>query len=70
LARLQWPTSVILATQEAEIRRITVRSHLRKIVGKTLLKKTVHKSRAGRVLKVKVLSSNPSTAKEKNLKLF
>jgi hypothetical protein len=32
LARRQWPTPVILATQEAEIRRIMVQSHIGQIV--------------------------------------
>jgi hypothetical protein len=36
LARWWWLTSVILATQEAEIRRIEVQSHLREIVCETL----------------------------------
>jgi hypothetical protein len=31
-ARYQWLTSVILATQEAKIRRITVQSQLRQVV--------------------------------------
>jgi hypothetical protein len=39
----------ILATQEAEIRRITVQSQLRQIVCKTLSWKTLHKNRAGGV---------------------
>jgi hypothetical protein len=36
MARYQWLTPVILATQEAEIRRIVVRSQPRQIVLKTL----------------------------------
>jgi hypothetical protein len=40
---------VILATQEAEIRRITVRSQPRHRVCKTLSQKIHHKNRAGRV---------------------
>jgi hypothetical protein len=40
----QWLTLVILATQEAEIRRIT---DPRQIVGETLLKKTHHKKKKG-----------------------
>jgi hypothetical protein len=40
---------VILATQEAEIRRIFVQSRLRQIVRETLSQKTFHKNRAGGV---------------------
>jgi ribosomal protein S20 len=40
---------VILATQEAEINRITVQSQPRQIVQKTLSRKILHKNRAGRV---------------------
>jgi hypothetical protein len=40
---------VILATQEAEIRRITVRSQPGQVVHETLARKTLHKNRAGRV---------------------
>jgi hypothetical protein len=39
-----WLTLVILATHEAEIRRITVQSQPRKIVHKTLSQKTLHKN--------------------------
>jgi hypothetical protein len=59
---------VILATQEAEIRRITVQSQSRQIVCETLSHKTLHKTRAGEWLKVKALSSNPSIAKKKKRK--
>jgi hypothetical protein len=42
---------VILAIQEAEIRRITVRSQQRQIVlGDSILKKTLCKKRTGRVI--------------------
>jgi hypothetical protein len=34
-----WPTPIILATQKAEIRRITVQSQTRQIVQRTLLRK-------------------------------
>jgi hypothetical protein len=57
---------VILATQEAEIRRTAVRSQHGQIVHKTLSQKTHHKKGlggTGGVLKVKALSSSPSTAK-------
>jgi hypothetical protein len=46
-ARHQWLTPIILATQEAEVRRISVQSQLRQIVHKTLSQKTHHKNRAG-----------------------
>jgi hypothetical protein len=52
LARCQWPTSVILATQEAEIRRIAVRSQLGQIVHKTLSGKIRHKKGLVEGLKV------------------
>jgi hypothetical protein len=62
---------IILATQEAEVRRITVRSQPRRIVLQTLSqkKKTHHtKGEGGLVewLKVQALSSNPSTGRKKN----
>jgi hypothetical protein len=38
---------VILAIQEAEIRRIMVQSQLRQIVQETLCPNTLHKNRAG-----------------------
>jgi hypothetical protein len=41
-ARCWWLTLVILATQEAEIRRIMGRSQHRQEVGKTLSQKTLH----------------------------
>jgi hypothetical protein len=54
---------VILATQEAEIRRIVVQSHPRQIVHKTLS----HLTQKGLAewLKVEALSSSPSTTKKK-----
>jgi hypothetical protein len=48
-ARLWWMTPVILATQEAEIRRILVQSQPRQIAHEILFQKTLHKHRAGRV---------------------
>jgi hypothetical protein len=50
--RDQWFVPIILATQEAEIRRITVQ-----IVHETLSRKKPSQKRAGRV----ALSSNPRT---------
>jgi hypothetical protein len=49
-ARCPRLTPVILATQEAEIRRILVQSQPRKIVQETLSRKTLHKNRAGGVV--------------------
>jgi hypothetical protein len=42
-------TPVVLATQEAEIRRIVVQSHPGQVVPETLSRKTLHKNRAGGV---------------------
>jgi hypothetical protein len=50
-------TPVILATQEAEIRRIVVQRQPGEIVCETLSRKTLHKN------KVKDLSSSPRTTK-------
>jgi predicted XRE-type DNA-binding protein len=58
---------VILATQEAEIRRIAVRSQPGQIIRKTLSQKALHKSRVVEWLKV---NSSPSTAKKKKKKKF
>jgi hypothetical protein len=58
---------VILATQEAEIRRIVVQSQPGQIVCTTLSQNTLSQ-KIGLVewLKVKALSSSPSTAKNNN----
>jgi hypothetical protein len=53
---------VILATQEAEIRRIAVQSQPGQIVHKTPSQKNTSQKRAGE------LSSNPSTRKKKERK--
>jgi hypothetical protein len=58
-------TPVILATQEAEVRRIEVRSQPGQIVLGTLSRKTHHKKGLVEWLKVKALSSSHSTAKKK-----
>jgi hypothetical protein len=63
VAGRQWLTPVILATQEAEIRRIKVRSQQGQTVQETLSEKNQKKTRLVEWLKVKPLSSNPSTAK-------
>jgi hypothetical protein len=59
----QWLIPVILATQEAEIRRIVVQSQCRQTVCESLSQK--YPTRKGMVewLKEKALSSSPSTAK-------
>jgi hypothetical protein len=62
---------VILATQEAEIRRIAVQSQPRQIFHKILSRKTLsQKKKIGLVewLKVNALSSSPSTLKKKKSK--
>jgi hypothetical protein len=55
---------VILATQEAEIRKITVRSQPKKIV-RLCLEKLLHKNRAGRVAQGKGPEFKPLYHKEK-----
>jgi hypothetical protein len=59
--------SVILGTQETEIRRIMVLSQYRQIVCETLfLKKPFTEIGLVKWLKVKALSSSPSSTKKKN----
>jgi hypothetical protein len=68
-ARHLWVMPVILATQEAQIRRTIVQSQPGQIVRKTLSQKVPNRKSAGRVAQVveflsrkhKTLSSNPST---------
>jgi hypothetical protein len=48
----QWLTSVILAAQEAEIRRIAVQNQPGQIVFETLSQKTLHKKGLVEWLKV------------------
>jgi hypothetical protein len=64
----QWLKPIILATQEAEIRRITVQSQPGKIVCETLSQKIHHKKGLVEWLEVKALNSSPSTTKTKNKK--
>jgi hypothetical protein len=45
----QWLTPVILVTQEADIRRISVRTQPRQKVRENLWQTTLHKNRAGEV---------------------
>jgi hypothetical protein len=45
----QWLTPIILATQEAEIKRTAVQSQPREIVHKTLFRKKKSQKRAGKV---------------------
>jgi hypothetical protein len=56
---------VILATQEAEIKRIVVRSQLGQVVCKTLSQKHSSQKRAGGVAQGVGPGSSPSTAKKK-----
>jgi hypothetical protein len=66
-ARHWWLTPVTLATQEAEIRRILVQSQLREKLHKTLSQRYFSQKRGGELtewLKVKALSSSPSTGKK------
>jgi hypothetical protein len=65
LAGCWWLTPVILATQEAEIRRTKVQSQSQQIVHKTLSQN--YPSQKGLVewLKVKAQSSSPRTSKKK-----
>jgi hypothetical protein len=70
MAERWWLTPGILATQEAEIRRISVQSQPGKIDRETLSQKNISQNKAGGVAQVieclprkcKALSSNPSTA--------
>jgi hypothetical protein len=67
--RCQWLLTVVLATQEAEIGRVAVRTQLRQQVTRPYLKKKKkkknHKTELMEWFKVWALSSNPSIAKKK-----
>jgi hypothetical protein len=60
-----WLTPVILATQEAEIRRIAVRSQASQIVPKTLSQKYLTQKGLVEWLMVWALCSSPGTTKKK-----
>jgi hypothetical protein len=64
-ARCQRFMLVILATQEAEIRRIVVRSQLWQIVCEPLSWKTLHKNRAGGVARGEGPELKPQNHKKK-----
>jgi hypothetical protein len=56
---------IILATQEAEIRRIAVGSQPGQIVRETLSRKTIHKNRDGGVTRVVGPEFKPKYCKKK-----
>jgi hypothetical protein len=70
LAGHPWLMPVILAMQEAEIRRITVGSQPRQVVCETLFRKTLHKNRAGRVAQSEGLEFKPQYCKKKEKTKF
>jgi hypothetical protein len=69
-ARRQWLTPVILATQEAEIRRTTVQSQHRQIVCETLPQKHPSQKRAGGVAQGVGPELKPQYCKKKKKKVF
>jgi plasmid maintenance system antidote protein VapI len=58
---------IILATQEAEIRKIMAGSHPGEIVPETLSRKNLRRKGLVEWLKVQALSSNPSIEKKKRV---
>jgi hypothetical protein len=70
IARHQWLMPIILASQEAEIRRITVQSQPGQIVRETLSRKNPSQNKLVYWPKMKALSLNLSTTKEKKIDLI
>jgi hypothetical protein len=68
IAGHQWLTPIILATQEAEIRRITVQNHPGQIVQETLSQKKPSQKRAGGVAQGEGPESKPQYCKKTNKK--
>jgi hypothetical protein len=60
----QWLTSVLLATQQTEVKRIAVQSQLGQILRETLSRKNPLQKRAGEVAQ----GSSLSTTKKKRIK--
>jgi hypothetical protein len=67
-AGCRWLTPVIPATQEAEIRRIKVRSQPRQIVSQDPISKTLHKNKAGGVAQGEGPEFKPQYHKKKKKK--
>jgi hypothetical protein len=66
LAGHQWLMPIILATQEAEIRRIAIQSQPQQIVCETLSQKNHHEKGLVEWLKMKALNSSQYNNKKKN----
>jgi hypothetical protein len=66
----QWLTPVILAIQEAEIRRTAVRSQPRQIAFKTLSQKNPSQKRAGGEAQGVVPEFKPQYCKKKNIHIY
>jgi hypothetical protein len=62
--------SLILAIQEAEIKRIVAQSQPRQVICETLARKTLHKNRAGRVPQGVGPEFKPQYCKKKKKKRF
>jgi hypothetical protein len=70
VARHQWLMPIILATQEAEIRRITVRSQPRQMFTRPYLKIPFTKNRAGKVAQSEGPKFKPQYHKTKMLAYY